>query len=113
MCCQTVFGSPAAGQAKVTRSVVRTVVPIAILFTLKIRQEKQSNSIKFVAVLERRSNTIMHFVAEIIENFFIIKCLTIDLTVKLSIRQALQWVRYTRIDVKTNKLLAISVKLCI
>ena len=85
LCCQTTSGKPS--RATISKSTVGNLRDRGIYI---IHFKNNATEIKlqhFTAVLERKSNK-KHFVAEIIENFFTIKCLTAKLS-----KRALQWVR--------------------
>ena len=80
VCCQTAFGS--SSQARVARSAfehLRDRGTYIINFNNAVKEVELQH---FAAVLEEE------FVAEIIEKFFIINCLTAKLSKKV-----LQWVR--------------------
>ena len=86
--CQVVYGCPS--QARVKKSAVDTLQDYGIYIVHFKSNTKETEQQHFVAVLNRKLNTTVDFVVEIIENFFAIKCLTAKLS-----KTALQWVRYT------------------
>ena len=85
VCCQTVFGN-SSRQARIVRSAfehLRDHGTYIIYFNNAVTEAELQH---FAAVLEEK------FVAEIIEKFFIINCLTAKLSKKV-----LQWVRVVNI----------------
>ena len=86
MCCQTVYGS--SNQAKITVSAVESLRDHGTYIIHFNSTATESELKQFVADLEENSKLMENFTAEVIEKFFIIKCLTAKLS-----EEALQWVR--------------------
>ena len=74
-------------QAKAVRSTVEHLRDPDIYIACFKSNVTEIEQQHFVALLETKSKTTHEFAAEIIENFFIIKCLTVKLS-----KEALDWV---------------------